>query len=213
MIPLETQVYELPETTDLQFFTSEAHFIRKLQKHFLSENEPWSRLFGVKFLQQLGRKLEADDVSTLNDAYRQAVTVLDEGLRFAAGRPLYLRIREILTTKGRPVRQQRVMFLLAKPGFRIVVHSGFVQTAYFQTKTRNDSYFTLFREAWGSLRARGLLRRSEGHYRTIERLDTEWHSESTWSKCPNPHPPGLRRGRALPSDIEAWLAKIDEVGQ
>lgn len=213
MITLKTQVYDLPETTELTFFSSEAHFTQKLQKHFLSENEPWSRLIGVRFLQQVSRKLEANDVSALNDAYCHAVAVLDEGLQFAAQCPLYLRIHEIMTMNGRFARQQQVLFLLAKSGFRIVVHSGFVQTAYFHTKSRNDSYFTLFRESWGALHARGVRRRSERHDRTTERLSTEWHNESNWSKCPNPHPPGLRRGRPLPSGIDSWLAKTDEVGQ
>lgn len=207
------QVFHLPEPISLGFFTSPEHFERKLRKHFLNVNEPWSRLLGVKFLHQVGQKLAADDVSMLGEAYRQVVSVLDEGVRFSADCPLFLAVRQTLTVRGSLPRKLRCLFLLAKPGFRIVAHSGFIQTAYFQTKSRNDSYFTLFRESWGSLRASGLLRRIELTDRTYERLDVKWHNEDTWSKCPNPHPErrSAKRSQRLPPAVQAWLTEIDGV--
>jgi hypothetical protein len=91
MITIQTRSYQLPTTTTLAFFQDQEHFERKVRDHFLSTNEPWSRLLGVHFLRQLSQKLATGEVSVLEDAYERTLPVLDEGIGFAAAPPLYVR--------------------------------------------------------------------------------------------------------------------------
>jgi hypothetical protein len=201
VIALETRSYRLPAEVSLRIFPDQDRFLVKVRKHFLNPNEPWVRLFGAAFLQQLGRKLNAADVSLVAEAYRKAVEIIDEGVRFAEQQPLYLRIEEEIEQGGRTSRRQ-VLYLLGRYGFKIVAHGGKIRSAYFMTKSPRDSYFTLFKEAWGALRARALARRyfdSESD-QAIVNVGVEFYNRQTWTDCPNPHrkPRRPRPARAVP---------------
>lgn len=104
-----------------------------------------------------------------------------------------------------------MVHLLAERGFRVIVHSGVLQTAYFSTKSRNDSYFSLFREAWRSMRQRALVRQYSREDQVIRTMSVEWHSSVNWSRCPNPHAPAAHPRRVPHDSIAAWLDEVDEV--
>lgn len=223
MIAVVSCTYHLPEPTELQLFPDEERFLKKVRKHFLNPNEPWHRLFGERFLQQLRRKLDEGDVSLVGEAYDKAVAVLDVGLCYAEEQPLYLRVLEEVERDGVTVLRE-AYHLIARQGYKVVAHGGKVRTVYFMGKSACDSYFTLFKEAWSTTRARALARqyvdRDSGA--VVRPLRREWFSPENWAVCPNPHQqargPGggprhhRRRPGRLPADIEDWLEQADQAG-
>jgi hypothetical protein len=199
----------LPGDVEVRYFTSPGQFAEKLRKHFLNPDEPWGRVLGVEFLRRLGRKLKAGDVSGLEEAYGQVVAALDEGVRFAEGCPLYLVVDERVAPPCGGSFPRRVHYLLADRGFRVIVHGHHVRTAFFSSKTPSDSNYTLFREAWRALKARGLAPghtdEETGSRATHDRV--EWHSEVTWANCPAPPGRGPAEGK-LPPEVRAWLDEL-----
>jgi hypothetical protein len=215
MIAIKTRSYELPSATALAFFKDEEHFARKVRDHFLNPGEPWSRLLGVHFLRQLGQKLSAGEVSVLEEAYERALPVLDGGIRFAAGLPLFVRYEaEVAYGEGKMSRHEGY-FLLAEAGFKVVAHGGIVRTAYFLTKTPGDSSFTLFKEAWRAIKARALMRQYVDHKagRTVRHLRVEWFNTENWAHCPNPHRnprSSARPAKPLSPEVEYWLQRVTD---
>lgn len=209
MIPV-VRTYSFDTSRTLRYFAGHEHFLRKLRKHFLNPSEPWGRLFQVSFLRQLGQKLRANDVSLVEDAYQQAVEIIDAGVRFSAALPLYVRIREHVPEA--PERERGVYYFLAEAGFKIVAYGGMIRTAYFMSKNPQESKYTLFKDAWFSLRARALapkLTNSPNGVR-LEYPEVDWFNRENWMTCPNPHPAPRRgrRERPLPAGIDEWLAEV-----
>lgn len=211
---LRTVVYRLPGEEHLTLYTSVQQFRRKVEKHFLNPSEPWGRLLKAKFLQQLGQKLKAGDVSLLEEAYQKATEVIHEGLRSAEAAPLYVRVREQVRSLmcAGDVGIRTVIHLVAERGFRIVVRDGAVRTAYFSSKTATDSELTLYLEAWRMVKARGKMSYffDADVGQEIERLETGWFSDETWKKCPIPEYFRFGRSRSdrLPPAARAWLDSL-----
>ena len=186
MFELTTLRYHLPTEQEVRFFASPDHFLRKVRKHFLNPDEPWSRLLGVHFLGTLGRKLRVGDVSELEAAYRTVVDVLDEGIQFSGRCPLYLVVSERVAPPEGGEFSRQVHYLLSDRGFRVIIHGRCVRTAFFSSKTPSDSNFTLFREGWLAMKSRGLCRqytdKLTGDHITQD--EVEWYSRETWAKCP-----------------------------
>lgn len=214
MITIETRSYELPSRTELAFFKDENHFKLKVCDHFLNPAEPWSRLLGVKFLRRVRQKLAAGEVSVLEQVYADAIPVLDEGVQFAVDLPLFVRFEAEFSFGGGRNSTHEGWYMLAKAGFKVVAHGGIVRTAYFVSKTPGDSYFTLFKEAWRSIKARALTKQYTDHKggRTVRHKQVEWFNTDNWTRCPNPHkkPPSSARKKALPPEIERWLEDVDQ---
>lgn len=215
MITLQTRQYKLPRAMAIQFFRSAEHFALKVRKHFLCPQEPWHRLFGADFLKSAGKNWSAQSVTVVAEAYAKAVDILDGAIRFAEHLPLYVRARQEFEFRRRGYpSQQRVFYFLDRSGFKTVAFRGVLRTAYFCCKTANDSAYTLFREAWASLRARALSKQyvSDHPRGLVHNHHVDLFSQENWKTCPNPHPSDRppRPSRALPEDVALWL---DEVGR
>lgn len=213
MLSMITRQYPLPEQSELRFFRDEEHFLEKVKKHFLNPNEPWSRLFGARFLRQFGKELRAGNVSNLEAVYAKAVDVLDHGIKYAVKKPLFLSMRQQITDMNGSTFTRSTMHFLSDKGFRVVAHGGVVRTAWFGSTTPTDSYYTLFRESWRALRSTAskasYLDRDQAH--TVKNLEVSWHNDAHWRRCPNPYDrPRLHtRSGKIPPRVAEWL---DELG-
>jgi hypothetical protein len=213
MITIQTRSYELPSATSLAFFKDESHFARKVRDHFLNPGEPWSRLLGVHFLRQLGQKLAAGEVSVLEEAYERSLPVLDQGIGFAAALPLYVRFQAESAYGEGKMSCHQGYYLLAEAGFKLVAQGGIIRTAYFLTKTPEDSYFTLFKEAWRAIKARALTQKYIDYKggRTVLHRRVDWFSPENWARCPNPHrkpQTSVRPVKPLSPEVEFWLEQV-----
>lgn len=190
------QTYEIPTPTILRMFQNLEQFEVKLRKHVLSPGEPWARLFGVQFLRQIGQKLKAGDVSGVAEAYPVVAEVVARGVGFAAGCPVYVRVREAASG---PHPERVTYFFVAEPGFKVVAHGGAVRTAFFLGKHPRESKYTLFQEAWRSIRVRALARPVRG---APPQAEATLFSPRNWDRCPNPHP---RPTRPMRPQVRDWL--------
>lgn len=213
MFTVATNEFRLPEPIEVKFFRSLEHFLLKARKHFLADEEVWERLLGVKKIKKFSKKLadESVDDAEVQSFYDRVVGEITRGIQFAEALPLYVAAEEKVEFESSRNFTRRVLYLLAEPGFRIVIYGGVVRTAFFATAA-NESYYTLFREGWRAIRARVLVKkkyRREDSTATTEICDREWFNDDHWSKCPTPHqrPP---RSLKTPDGQQGWLDELNE---
>src|SRR5437764_1230534 len=142
----EVNYDRLPDRTRLQFFRNLRAFRAHAEKHFLSSNELWSEVLGDSFPRD---DPDRWDERTVRMVYEQVVKVLDAGILFAQDRPLFVRFTEWrCPMNGGPSRQNAGIYLLAEPGYVMVVEADIVKTAFFCGKHRHDPSFVRFEAGW-----------------------------------------------------------------
>lgn len=212
---MQVRKYDLPESKDVKFFKDASSFATKAQDHFLSDREPWGRLLGARRVRRMRNALAQKNQSMLQELYDHVVPLLDEGIQFSIGAPVYVQTssRATLTKSGRTYDLDGYVFL-SEQGIKIVVHGGVLRTAYFCSKTQNDSYHTLFRQAWKSIRVRMVGTRyiDPKGGKSIEHKRVTFVSHENWEFCPNPHDQA-KRLKTPPSAWQEWLDEVDEIVQ
>ena len=211
-VPQE-KTYDLPRPTTLRLFRNLETFRKKAEDHLLCATEPWHRLLGVKFLRKVGKKLTEDSVSTIRELYDRMVPLVDDGIRFSSEVPVYVEFRAKWRRFDGHEEVCNGFYFLSEFGFIVVARSGIVRTAYFPSKHSNESYFTLFNEAWRAIRIRAAHKQyidSKGG-RKVEHLHVNRVNEKNWKKCPNPHKKPRRERCQVPPDAEAWLNDVDQI--
>lgn len=190
-ISIQSEDYQLPDRTRLDFFRNESHFLTHLKTHFLAPEEPWLRVLPQLFpAGQLDRWNEV----TMARVYDQVVQNLDEGIKFAQKHPVYARCRSRRQLRsGTTEKCTAGIYLLAKPGYVIVAADDVVCTAFFCSRGATDPFFILFDEGWKYIKAKQLCYSTQKPYsdsklgEEVLILDFTPYSHQNWETCPNPH--------------------------
>ena len=211
MIPMQTCQARLPQQMTVKIFPTWGQFLLKLEKHILSDREPWERVFGAKILRQMGKKLPLDDVSAQEDLYQRTVEIVEEGIRFAESEPLFLRVKQRVETDSGKQFYLGTVYLLSKKGFRIVIHGGAVRTMYFVNFHPNESNHALFHRTWRAIKVKGMKTKYRDHETssTIYQSRVRWFSTANWQKCPNPYPRPPRDRSSIPQRHSNWLDELE----
>jgi hypothetical protein len=201
------RTYErLPDRVQLQFFRHPGDFRHHARKHFLSAAEPWSEIL-PSFPR--GDPDKWNDRTT-DQAYEQAVEVLEEGIRSAEERLLFVRFRERRRpAEGGAVRETKGIYLLAREGYVVVVEADIVRTAYFCGKHPEDPWLVRFEKGWNHIKKRERYCRSRECYHDevcgelVQVTNFDPHSPPNWEQLPalpgvapapaGPLPSGLAR--------------------
>ena len=155
-IPLESRTYHLygVDTVTIRFFANAVQHL--VEEHVLSENQPWwDRLIGVQFRKSLGQKMQSGDVSLveagLKEAFAQCVPILDAGIAFSIGFPVYV----AFTQKRRKLGSAgwydtQGYYFISRDGLLMIVREDILRTAFFPVgiKGGNFSKKELFGMAW-----------------------------------------------------------------
>ena len=135
MITPERRTFLLPgRTLDVLFFRPLA-FLHTLRDHFLTENEPWERVFHLKrkSLENLRQQIASEDVGILGAAaakvYPRAVEVLAQAIDWSGALPVYVEfIQERSQSADREKnRETSGFYFIGESGFLVVVAEGVVR--------------------------------------------------------------------------------------
>jgi hypothetical protein len=214
----QTCEYDLPEPTRLVLFGSLDEFEVHLRNHFLSFDEPWTRLPKGKYLKEFAQNLAAGGV-TLMEAlpmiYQQVAQVLHEGIQFAERKPIYIRCEMKRQAAGPQANVGMAHYLLAEHGFVVIAFQGCVRTAYFPDHAQpDDSWHTLFQKGWDYLgqKARKANYRDWSGQEHVTQGQPEFYSKKNWEVCPNPHPKRLDQIQLSPG-LQTLLDKAREAAR
>ena len=190
MATMQQLEYTLPDGRPLtvRFFRDLQRFRHALVDHVLNPREPWHRSLGVSFLKTLCQKFNAGEVSVIEEAYSACVPVLDAGIRFSIGLPVYVEFKQ----ERRPLGSAKPyttggFYFLSNQGFLVVVRDDVVRTAGYRgtgIKGVNASKQDLFKEAWKYVR-----QRSRGSYVDSKDGEDVRHtmvlmvSPDNWERC------------------------------
>lgn len=181
------------ETVTITFFHSK-RYGHVLRDHFLSELEPWDRVFHWKRkkIERMRQHSVSSDVSQRDaveaDSYYQSVEVLADGIRFALSAPLYVKFtQERKPLHASPYRTIGYYFI-GEPGFLVIVREGIIRTAMFVVGIRKSvSRVSLFREAWKYVQMR--IIREEAYFdqkdqEYVSHVECSPVSVENWHRCP-----------------------------
>ena len=192
---LEERTFDLGggQTATITFFHSNGYG-HVLRDHFLSELEPWARVFHWKRkkLENLRQQAVSSDVS-VRDAveagtYQQSVDVLADGIHFALNVPLYVKFTQERNSLKASRYHTIGYYFIGKPGFLVIVREDIVRTAMFVTGIRKSvSRVSLFREAWKYVQMR--ITRGEAYFdqkdqEYVRHVKSSPVSAENWLRCP-----------------------------
>lgn len=200
-ISFEHRTYPLygGDTVTIRFFANADRFQHLIEDHVLSEDEPWwDRLIGVRFRRSLCQKMESGDVSLveagLEEAFAECVPVLDAGIAFSAGVPVYVAFAQRRRTLGSADwHDTRGYYFVSRDGLVIIAREDIVRTAFFPggagIKGGNFSKKDLFRLAWKWVKdidLHRLYRDPKGgeEYAHIALIRV---APENWQRCPKVH--------------------------
>lgn len=131
------------------------------------------------------------DVSILGEAYDETVPVLDAGIAYSIGVPVYVEFRqERQLASGLPAKESEGFYFLSESGFLIVVREDrsrglLLRTAWFEVgpKGPKQSKATLFRNAWQYVKKRSSYRDTKGG-ENVRHVQVTKVSPQNWERCP-----------------------------
>ena len=202
------QDYDIPHAngsisrTAIVFFGSRdddfcSNLSRHAKDHFLKSRWPMLLEMDEKEVVELRQKTARAGVTSerevANELWPTLGPILDGGIRFSVGLPVFLRYEQDLQVQGRVLERHVVGFyFLASEGFIAVVHDGSLRTAYFRKDWPHADRQSVFEEAWNYLRL--IWKRHEREGRVLmtdvkhgqNRVYNELQAISlaNWTNCP-----------------------------
>jgi hypothetical protein len=180
---------------ETRLFCNMYDFVTHLEKHLLDSLQPWDRMIPASVLKvcpiaiKRFRQFPGEaSVSTFEEVYTMLYPIIEGGIRFSAGLPVYVVYKQ--PNAFDRTKMDKSHYFVSREGIIITERTGVIRSVRFpRLKSRDLHPYYIFEDAWKQVKGKFDQNRNNGS--VLER----WVSEQSWQTCPNPHRfPEVRKG-------------------